>query len=584
MQVARAQSVGDLARVRVGVRGDRAHHGMLRCEPKGQVPGVMLDQYAREALDRAEHGAMEHHRHVTLAVLADVGRPEPAGQVEVHLHGAALPVAADRVAQHELELRAVERALAGIVGVLEAGRVDRDAERGLRLVPDCVRAHPRLGAVGELDPHVVEPEVAVDGQDQIAHRDRFLRDLVRGAEDMGIVLGERAHPHQPVQRPGRLVAVHLAELGDAHRQAAVAPDRSGFEDLHVSGAVHGLEREHPAVLGLRGEHVLAERLPVAGRLPQAAVHELRGVDLDVAGRALTLADVVDEPAKEPLALRMPERGPRRLVLEMEQIHLAPEPAMVAALGLLEHVQVGLELLLVRPRGAVDALEHLVVGVAAPVRTRDPHQPERLAQLPGGRQVRAAAEIDPLALAVQRDGLVARNALDDLRLVLLAPVAEEPDRLVAVPHLARDRLVAIDDLAHALLHALQILGGEGLLAREVVVEPVLDGGSDGDLGLRPELLDRLGEDVGRVVAQQLQRLPGIPGHDRDRRVGLDGGGEVAHRAVDLDRERRPGESLADARGDVGPRHRSVEVPGGAVGQCDTRHVVSVLQMMRRSPMG
>ena len=556
---------------------------MLGREPQGQMARVVLDEDPREALDGAQHGAMEHHRHVALAVLADVGRPEPAGQVEVDLHGAALPVATNRVAQHEFELRTVERALTGVVGVLQAGGIDRHPERCLRLVPYLVRAHPGLGSVRELDPHVLEPEVAVDGQDEIAHRRRFLGDLLGGAEDVGVVLGERAHPHQPVQGTGRLVAVHLAELRDAHRQAAMTPHRTVPVDLHVPRAVHRLEREDPAVLGLGGEHVLAERLPVPGRFPQAPIHDFRGIDLDVAGRVLPLADVLDESLEEPLALRVPEHRPRRLVLEVPQVHLAPEPAMVAPLRLLQHVQVGLELLLVRPGGAVDPLEHLVVGVAAPVRAGDAHQPERLAELAGGGQVRTAAQIDPLALAVQGDGLVARDSFDDLGLVLLAPFPEEPHRLVAIPHLARDGLVAVDDLAHALLHALQVLGREGLLAGEVVVEPVLDGRSDGDLRLRPQLLDRLGEDVGRVVAQQLQRLLGIAGHDGHRRVGLEGGGEVAHRAVDLDRERGPGQARADAGGDVGSRHRTVEVPDRAVGKCDAGHVVSVLQPMRHSPI-
>ena len=230
--------------------------------------------------------------------------------------------------------------------------------------------------------------------------------------------------------------------------------------------------------------------------------------------------------------------------------------------------------------SVDPLEHLVAGVAAPVRARDAHQLERLAELAGGGEVGAAAEIDPLALAVQGDRLVARDARDDLRLVFLAPVAEEPDRFVAIPLLARDRLVAIHDLAHPGLDPLEILRGEGLLAREVVVETVLDRRSDGDLRLRVELLHRFGKNVGRIVAQQLQRFLGIPRDDGDGGVGLDGGGEVTQDAVHLDRQRRPGQSLADARGDVGPAHRAVELPGRAVGQRDSRHVVvSVLSAMR-----
>ena len=46
------------------------------------------------------------------AVGVDVEGAEPLGQVEVDLHRAALPVAADGVLQQVFELRAVEGALA----------------------------------------------------------------------------------------------------------------------------------------------------------------------------------------------------------------------------------------------------------------------------------------------------------------------------------------------------------------------------------------------------------------------------------------------------------------------------------------
>ena len=98
VQASRTQRLGDLARVGVGVRRNRAYRGVLRREPQGQMPCVMFDKYSRESFDGAKHRAVEHHRHVALAVLADVGGPEPARQVEVDLHRAALPVAANRVA------------------------------------------------------------------------------------------------------------------------------------------------------------------------------------------------------------------------------------------------------------------------------------------------------------------------------------------------------------------------------------------------------------------------------------------------------------------------------------------------------
>ena len=93
--------------------------------------------------------------------------------------------------------------------------------------------------------------------------------------------------------------------------------------------------------------------------------------------------------------------PGRFLLDVEEIELRAELAVVALLRLLEHLQVRVLLLLLRPGGAVDALEHLVLRVAAPVGAGDLHELEDL-QLAGRRHVRPAAEVDEVALPVQRD--------------------------------------------------------------------------------------------------------------------------------------------------------------------------------------
>ena len=59
-----------------------------------------------------------------------------------------------------------------------------------------------------------KPKSAIDRQDQIVDLEDLLGDLLLGDEDVRVVLGEGAHAHQPVQRAGRLEAVHLAEFGD----------------------------------------------------------------------------------------------------------------------------------------------------------------------------------------------------------------------------------------------------------------------------------------------------------------------------------------------------------------------------------
>jgi hypothetical protein len=58
------------------------------------------------------------------------------------------------------------------------------------------------------------------------------RDLLVGAEDVGVVLHEAAHAQHAVQRAGRLVAVARAELGHADRQVAVAL-QALLENLHM---------------------------------------------------------------------------------------------------------------------------------------------------------------------------------------------------------------------------------------------------------------------------------------------------------------------------------------------------------------
>ena len=51
-----------LARKAVGIRGDGGDDRLHRRQPERQVAGIVLDQNAGEALQRAEHGAVEHHR------------------------------------------------------------------------------------------------------------------------------------------------------------------------------------------------------------------------------------------------------------------------------------------------------------------------------------------------------------------------------------------------------------------------------------------------------------------------------------------------------------------------------------------
>src|SRR5688572_8827356 len=263
------------------------------------------------------------------------------------------------------------------------------------------------------------------------------------------------------------------EVCEAKRQVAIRALRDRVE-VRVAGTVHRLHAEL-ALVDLAEEEVLSVVIVVTGALPELDVEDLGRDDLVVTEAIVELAAEIDEAVVEARALGVEERASGRDRIEAEEIELAAETAMVAALRLLDELEVPLEIFLVRPRGAVDPLEHLVPLVAPPVGAGDARQLER-AELAGSRHVWPAAEIHPVALRIQRDDGF-RDALDDLDLVGLALGGEELHGL-AFRHLApRDGEIPPDDLTHALLDLLEILRRERIGANEIVIEPVLDDGTD-----------------------------------------------------------------------------------------------------------
>src|SRR5438094_2859555 len=115
--------------------------------------------------------------------------------------------------------------------------------------------------------------------------------------------------------------------------------------------------------------------------------------------------MVFDDAEQLPPLGVPEDAADRLLLHVEEVELAAEPAMVATLGFFEPEEVLVELLLARPCGAVDALQLGVSGVPAPIGARHTHQLESLAERAGRGQMRPGTQIDKPALPIQADLLV-----------------------------------------------------------------------------------------------------------------------------------------------------------------------------------
>src|SRR5947208_9442587 len=459
----------------------------------------MLGQDADEALERAEDCAMHHHRTLGLAVAVDVLEPEALGLLEVDLDGGDLPAPRERVQDVDVDLGPVEGAVARVQVEGQPVGAQRVRQPLLGYLPLLVGPE-RLGRPrGELETRL-EPEGAVPVLHLLQQHGDLALELIEAAVDVGVVLGELPHAKQARQRARALVAVQAPHVREPQGQIAVRAQRVAIHDGRL-GAVHRLETED-LLLGLHQEHVLLVIVPVARLLPELLVDQDRRRDLLVPARIELLAHETLELTHHHPAVGQPHRRSRRDLVEDEEVQLAAELAMVALLRLLEPPEVLVELLLGEPRGAVDPLEHRLLLVAAPVGARRRQELERL-DLAGGLHVRPAAEVDEVALRVERHRR-RDEALEDLDLVTLAAPPEELDRLRARHLLALERQVGFHDLAHDLLDLGEVLRREWRRAVEVVVEAVLDGGTDGDFHLGKQSLHGLGHDVRGGVTEGRER--------------------------------------------------------------------------------
>ena len=330
----------------------------------------------------------------------------------------------------------------------------------------------------------------------------------------------------------------------------------------MARAVHGLHAvlAHARVLvvalvDLEEVHVLFVETVVARGLPHVRVVDVRGDDLLVAALVEVAAQPLLHGADDARALRQIERQAHaRHGIHHVDAQFAAELAVVALLGFLQVVQMLVELLLLEERGAVDALQHLAVAVALPIRARHLHELER-ADLARGGHVRAAAQVHEIAVAANDDLLVGGKLADMLQFEAL--VGEDGLGLVARNHLSHERLVAFDDLGHLGLDGLEVLRSDGARQLEVVEEAVFGLRSERNLRAGEQKLHGLGHDVGGRMAHDAERLGAFRGDDLHGRTVFHGSVQVGERAVDLAAERGLRQASADGGGHVGH--------GGAVGE-------------------
>ena len=402
---------------------------------------------------------------------------------------------------------------------------------------------------------VFEAEQAVHLVYQLHHALDFVLYLFGRHEDVRVILREAAHAHQPVQRAGELVPVYKAQF--AHAQGQV-PVRAGLclVHQHAARAVHGLDGK-VRVVDDRSVHVLFVVVPVAAALPQGSVEHDGSADLLIACSAVDLAPVVDELVFQNHALGQEERKAGALLHQGEQLQLFAKAAVVALLRLLQHFQIFLKLACLGEGDAVQTVQAVALGVAAPIGGGHLQKLHGL-QRAGAHQVRAGAQVGEIALRIHAElPALFGIFLQQLQLIILPGEQRAP--LLCCDEAFFHRKIRLDNLLHLGLNGIEIARGKRTVCLDVVIPSVFQRRADAEPRLREQMLHGLRHHMCGRVPEGMLTLGRVEGHDLQRAVLFQRRAQIARLAVHLGGTGRLIQPRADAFRHLGGSDARLELP-------------------------
>ena len=147
-----------------------------------------------------------------------------------------------------------------------------------------------------------------------------------------------------------------------------------------------------------------------------------------------------------------------LLLQMEQVHVLTQTAMVALCGFLKTEQMCVQLLFVQPAGAVNAAQLRVVLVTTPIGTGNARELKRgRIKLARRRQMRTAAHVHPvIARPIDRKLFAFGQFSRPFRLETFARILPGRDERITRHDFAAQRFIGADDRAHLLFNRRQII--------------------------------------------------------------------------------------------------------------------------------
>jgi len=225
-----------------------------------------------------------------------------------------------------------------------------------------------LGTSGQLHTEV-EAKDGVSELDEIKHTSDLLFDLIRTAEDMGIILNETTNTSKTMESTRKLITVENTKLCKTKRKLTITAC-TVLEHQAVAGAVHGFKSPHAIGIiiasNLEGEHVLLVVLPVAADLPKLAHVDVGGHNFIITTTKILLAHEIAKLLVHTVTARKEEARSRTVRVEEEKLLFLAKLTVVTTTGLLKHSFPFLKLSLVGESKTMDTLKDITVCLSVQI--------------------------------------------------------------------------------------------------------------------------------------------------------------------------------------------------------------------------
>ena len=561
-----------LCRVR-GAVGERKHSHLLRREPHGECSVVLLDEHGERALVAAYRTAVDDERTRLFAVLVDVHHVESLREREVQLHGEERVLLAVHVGALHVEFRPVERRFAPRLGVLYAEVVEDGLHRAFAALP-VRRVADVFVRIGRIPPRETVGHVAFEVEcpehelDEVHRSRELVLQLVGRAHDVSVRERELAYARKPVHFAARLFAELYGGLRVPYGQVAV-----GFQPVFVYRELEGTRHRAQAqdlvvhVLLADVEHLVLVVIPVSRGDEQIVLGHDGRLGEQVSAPLFLVLDETLHDLYDARALGHDERKPLSDVLvRHEDAQLSAQLVVVALLRLFELRKVLVKVGFLVERRPVDAREHLVLFVAAPVSACQRRQLETL-HLAGGREMGPCAQVREIALRVEADLLSLGNVGKQFHFVTLLGLLDELLRVLAAHGAAHDGHVRLDDALHLGFDLVEVRLRDRRLELEVVVKTVLHRGPYGELYGGINVPHRLRQDVRTGVTVGEPPLFVLERENLEGAVAVDDFVHGHELSVRLRHERGARQPFADVLCNFEGGHTAFELHFAAVFECD-----------------